>query len=207
VCPEDHPLAKRNDLSPEHLKGEDVLLLEDGHCLRDHALAACQLPSSKRSSEVGATSLHTLGADGWRRFGRNVAAEDRGRRRAQRPARMWLCASLRSLWWGVRSASLRLARRRAARGRSADACAVCCARTVFRLRTSANPALTIAWPVRQADHQPKCADQMLPRMKIGSRPKCGDHPRALCEKHDRGEEHEADEQIGDASAMPQGSAS
>jgi LysR family hydrogen peroxide-inducible transcriptional activator len=60
LCPEDHPLAKRNDLSPEHLKSEDVLLLEDGHCLRDHALAACRLPSTKRSADVGATSLYTL---------------------------------------------------------------------------------------------------------------------------------------------------
>lgn len=60
LCPEDHPLAKRNDLAPEHLKTEEVLLLEDGHCLRDHALAACRLPNSKRSADVGATSLHTL---------------------------------------------------------------------------------------------------------------------------------------------------
>lgn len=60
LCPEDHPLAKRNDLSPEHLKTEDVLLLEDGHCLRDHALAACKLPSNKKSTDFGATSLHTL---------------------------------------------------------------------------------------------------------------------------------------------------
>jgi LysR family hydrogen peroxide-inducible transcriptional activator len=60
LCPEDHPLAGRNDLSPEHLKSEDVLLLEDGHCLREHALAACRLPSRKRSTDVGATSLHTL---------------------------------------------------------------------------------------------------------------------------------------------------
>lgn len=60
LCPEDHPLAKRNDLAPEHLRSEEVLLLEDGHCLRDHALAACRLPSSKRSTDVGATSLHTL---------------------------------------------------------------------------------------------------------------------------------------------------
>lgn len=60
LCPDDHPLAKRNDLAPEHLKSEELLLLEDGHCLRDHALAACRLPTSKRSTEVGATSLHTL---------------------------------------------------------------------------------------------------------------------------------------------------
>ena len=60
VCPETHPLAHRNDLAPEHLKSEDVLLLEDGHCLREHALSACQLAPGRRSSEVGATSLHTL---------------------------------------------------------------------------------------------------------------------------------------------------
>lgn len=59
LCPDMHPLAKRNDLSPEHLKNEDVLLLEDGHCLRDHALSACKL-TPRRSSEMGATSLHTL---------------------------------------------------------------------------------------------------------------------------------------------------
>ncbi|HVK81262.1 MAG TPA: hydrogen peroxide-inducible genes activator [Verrucomicrobiae bacterium] len=60
VCPETHPLAARNDLAPEHLKSEDVLLLEDGHCLREHALSACRLGPQRRSSEVGATSLHTL---------------------------------------------------------------------------------------------------------------------------------------------------
>ena len=58
--PEDHPLAKRNDLKPEQLRQEELLLLEDGHCLREHALSACRLAPSKRSSEVGATSLHTL---------------------------------------------------------------------------------------------------------------------------------------------------
>jgi LysR family transcriptional regulator, hydrogen peroxide-inducible genes activator len=58
--PEDHPLAKRNDLSPDQLKPDELLLLEDGHCLREHALSACKLPPSRRSSEVGATSLHTL---------------------------------------------------------------------------------------------------------------------------------------------------
>ena len=60
LCPEDHPLAKRNDLAPEHLKSEDVLLLEDGHCLREHALSACNLTPGRKSADVGATSLHTL---------------------------------------------------------------------------------------------------------------------------------------------------
>lgn len=60
LAPRGHPLTQRNDLSPEHLKGEDVLLLEDGHCLRDHALSVCNLAPGRRSAEVGATSLHTL---------------------------------------------------------------------------------------------------------------------------------------------------
>lgn len=58
--PEGHPLAKRNDLSPQHLKNEDVLLLDDGHCLREHALSVCNFAPGKRASEVGATSLQTL---------------------------------------------------------------------------------------------------------------------------------------------------
>ncbi|HVV33848.1 MAG TPA: hydrogen peroxide-inducible genes activator [Vitreimonas sp.] len=60
LAPQGHPLTQRNDLSPEHLKGEDVLLLEDGHCLRDHALSVCNLSPGRRAAEVSATSLHTL---------------------------------------------------------------------------------------------------------------------------------------------------
>lgn len=60
LCSEEHPLAKRNDLSPDQVKPDELLLLEDGHCLREHALSACHVAPGKRSSEVGATSLHTL---------------------------------------------------------------------------------------------------------------------------------------------------
>lgn len=60
LTPEDHPLARRNDLAPEDLKDEDVLLLEDGHCLREHALSVCRSTPGKRSADVGATSLATL---------------------------------------------------------------------------------------------------------------------------------------------------
>ncbi|MES1198484.1 MAG: LysR substrate-binding domain-containing protein [Pseudomonadota bacterium] len=60
LCPEGHKLAQRNDLAPEHLKNEDLLLLEDGHCLREHALSVCGATPGRRSSEVSATSLHTL---------------------------------------------------------------------------------------------------------------------------------------------------
>ena len=37
-----------------------MLLLEDGHCLRDHALEACHLGIKEVSSPIQATSLHTI---------------------------------------------------------------------------------------------------------------------------------------------------
>lgn len=37
-----------------------LLLLEDGHCLRDHALAACARPELRGSTTMIGTSLHTL---------------------------------------------------------------------------------------------------------------------------------------------------
>ncbi|MEZ6023842.1 MAG: LysR substrate-binding domain-containing protein [Hyphomonadaceae bacterium] len=82
LCPQDHPLAKRNDLAPQQIDSDEMLLLEDGHCLREHALSACKVAPGKRSAEVGATSLHTLVQMASPAVhGRDVAAEDRGRRR------------------------------------------------------------------------------------------------------------------------------
>lgn len=60
LCPEAHPLASKGELTPEALKDEDILLLEDGHCLREHALSVCRATPGRRSADVGATSLHTL---------------------------------------------------------------------------------------------------------------------------------------------------
>lgn len=42
------------------LPDESVLLLDDGHCLRDHALQACRLNDSDQISRFAATSLQTL---------------------------------------------------------------------------------------------------------------------------------------------------
>jgi len=42
------------------LPDESVLLLDDGHCLRDHALQACRLNNSEQISRFAATSLQTL---------------------------------------------------------------------------------------------------------------------------------------------------
>lgn len=44
----------------EDLDGRTILLLEEGHCLRDHALAACSLPGIDPASSILGTSLHTL---------------------------------------------------------------------------------------------------------------------------------------------------
>lgn len=60
IAPKTHPLAAKNGLEPEDLSNADVLLLEDGHCLREHALSVCALPARASSAEVSATSLQTL---------------------------------------------------------------------------------------------------------------------------------------------------
>ena len=53
-------LKKRGRLSEKDLEDETVLLLEDGHCLRDQALAVCERGGAVESMEVRATSLPTL---------------------------------------------------------------------------------------------------------------------------------------------------
>ena len=39
---------------------DKLLLLEDGHCLKDHALAACNRPELRAGAQIVGTSLHTL---------------------------------------------------------------------------------------------------------------------------------------------------
>ena len=60
AAPAGHPLARKNGLSPEDLKDTDLLLLEDGHCLREHALSVCRLKAGPGREQVAATSLGTL---------------------------------------------------------------------------------------------------------------------------------------------------
>lgn len=56
----EHPKAQQRSVSTEDLQDEEVLLLEDGHCLRDQALAICQAHRGVESSNFSATSLETL---------------------------------------------------------------------------------------------------------------------------------------------------
>jgi LysR family hydrogen peroxide-inducible transcriptional activator len=59
ALPKGHLLAARESVPMAALTAERLLLLEDGHCLRDQVLAACgQLAG--RPAEFAATSLHTL---------------------------------------------------------------------------------------------------------------------------------------------------
>ena len=42
VVPESHIFTRQKTIRPEQLKTEKILMLEEGHCLRDHALSACR---------------------------------------------------------------------------------------------------------------------------------------------------------------------
>jgi LysR family hydrogen peroxide-inducible transcriptional activator len=58
--PGQHALAKELRINPQRLWHENLLLLKDGHCLRDHALAACHLADRRMTERFEATSLPTL---------------------------------------------------------------------------------------------------------------------------------------------------
>jgi LysR family hydrogen peroxide-inducible transcriptional activator len=64
AVPANHPLLAHETVDPAALERESLILLEDGHCLREHVLAACDMePPRGDSGEDGsfaATSLHTL---------------------------------------------------------------------------------------------------------------------------------------------------
>ncbi len=60
AAPEAHPLAQRQQVSVDDLDGQTLLLLEDGHCLRDQALAVCSLGGAIEKQDFRATSLETL---------------------------------------------------------------------------------------------------------------------------------------------------
>ncbi|MBB3764169.1 hydrogen peroxide-inducible genes activator [Sphingomicrobium lutaoense] len=47
-------------IHPDEIEEGRLLLLEDGHCLKDHALSACNRPEIRASAAMMGTSLHTL---------------------------------------------------------------------------------------------------------------------------------------------------
>ncbi|MFN3474598.1 MAG: hydrogen peroxide-inducible genes activator [Blastomonas sp.] len=58
--PKDDPRDPPEFVLPELIDESRLLLLEDGHCLKDHALAACNRPELRASAMMFGTSLHTL---------------------------------------------------------------------------------------------------------------------------------------------------
>ncbi len=60
AVPVGHRLARRKSIEEAELENEQVLLLEDGHCLRDQALAVCRMAGALENTSFRATSLETL---------------------------------------------------------------------------------------------------------------------------------------------------
>ncbi len=60
AAPAGHPLARAAAFDIEALNPEDLILLEDGHCLRDQALSACRIDAPRGEDVFAATSLTTL---------------------------------------------------------------------------------------------------------------------------------------------------
>ncbi|MEX0732533.1 MAG: LysR substrate-binding domain-containing protein [Aquisalimonadaceae bacterium] len=60
AAPRGHPLVDTDRIDLKRLSGERLLLLEEGHCLRDQALDVCKLVGAREEREFRATSLETL---------------------------------------------------------------------------------------------------------------------------------------------------
>jgi len=60
AIPAGHPMAQARQIEQEDLIREPLLLLEDGHCLRSHALMACRLSKAGDNELFQGTSLRTL---------------------------------------------------------------------------------------------------------------------------------------------------
>ena len=60
AMPSSHPLSDKQSISLSDLEGTELLLLEEGHCLRQHALAVCEMAGAHERVDFHATSMETL---------------------------------------------------------------------------------------------------------------------------------------------------
>ena len=60
ALPQSHPLADQRVVKLADLEGSELLLMADGHCLRDHALEVCALSGASERVDFHATSMETL---------------------------------------------------------------------------------------------------------------------------------------------------
>lgn len=60
VSHKDECSSQLKEITTAEIEIEKLMLLKDGHCLKDHALAACSLQNKEHDSDYNSTSLHTL---------------------------------------------------------------------------------------------------------------------------------------------------
>ncbi len=60
AAPAGSPHARRSPALADAIAAEELLLLEDGHCLRDQALSVCHRIDPRRLRSFGATSIATV---------------------------------------------------------------------------------------------------------------------------------------------------
>jgi len=60
IYPEEHPLSQLKSAAMKDVNMDDLLLLTEGHCFRDHALSVCGPDNAPRQQSLRATSLETL---------------------------------------------------------------------------------------------------------------------------------------------------
>ncbi len=60
AVPDDHPLRTKKQVTLADLNGSELLLLDEGHCLREHALEVCALAGANERVDFHATSMETL---------------------------------------------------------------------------------------------------------------------------------------------------
>ena len=60
IAPDSHPIASHETIDMQDINLDDLLLLTEGHCFRDHALSVCQPKQPAQQQSLRATSLETL---------------------------------------------------------------------------------------------------------------------------------------------------
>ncbi|WP_057830769.1 hydrogen peroxide-inducible genes activator [Colwellia sp. TT2012] len=60
VCHKDECPEDVKEITSEELELDKLMLLKDGHCLKEHALAACRLQNKNQYTDFDSASLHTL---------------------------------------------------------------------------------------------------------------------------------------------------
>jgi LysR family hydrogen peroxide-inducible transcriptional activator len=60
ITQKDDAQAKRAEINSDEINHAQLMLLKDGHCLKDHALSACKLQPGETNQTFGSSSLNTL---------------------------------------------------------------------------------------------------------------------------------------------------